>query len=270
MLPILRILPVGGVILAIVILLLALIPPGASHVSPPTAVIARGPLLDRDTHPEWRQFLILAAFQRADELSRLRELPDTPVITVPPMVEEPTAPAPTEAAEPAAAEAAATNKVEPVVAPAEKPKDVPNIIAGLPVNRGAADPDADDVTGSIEETPGATIPVDIGEASSTELPVAMPEEKPPVVRTPERTKPPRESRRKAHRHAHRAKVQARPAPPPRRLSFFEILFGPFVAQTPREHGAPEHGANDNRAQYDYRTQYYEAANTVAQVSAARR
>ena len=79
MLPILRILPVGGVLLAILILVLALSPPDGSR-SPMAAAIApaRGALVDRDRHPEVRQFLILAALKRADELNRLRELPDTP------------------------------------------------------------------------------------------------------------------------------------------------------------------------------------------------
>src|SRR5437763_10788636 len=78
MLPILRILPVGGVLLAILILVLALSPPDGSR-SPLTAAIvpARGALVDRDRHPEVRQFLIHAALKRADELSRLRDLPDT-------------------------------------------------------------------------------------------------------------------------------------------------------------------------------------------------
>ena len=40
---------------------------------------ARGALVDRDRHPEVRQFLILAALKRASELSRLRDLPDLPV-----------------------------------------------------------------------------------------------------------------------------------------------------------------------------------------------
>src|SRR5215470_16560678 len=83
MLPILRILPVGGVVLAILILVLALGPPDGfrSPLTSSTIAPARGALVDRERHPEVRQFLILAALKRADELNRLRELPDTPTRT---------------------------------------------------------------------------------------------------------------------------------------------------------------------------------------------
>src|SRR6185437_12633533 len=84
MLPILRILPVGGVLLAIFILILALSPPDGSRAPLNSAMApARGALVDRNRHPEVRQFLILAALKRADELNRLRELPDTPTRTEP-------------------------------------------------------------------------------------------------------------------------------------------------------------------------------------------
>jgi hypothetical protein len=77
MLPILRVLPVGGVLLAILILVLALTPPDGSRgpLSSP-GVPARGVLSDRDRQAESRQFLIHAALKRADQLSRLRDLPD--------------------------------------------------------------------------------------------------------------------------------------------------------------------------------------------------
>lgn len=80
MLPFFRIIPVGGVLLAIMIVVLALEPPGGSHAAlTPAEMPARGALMRMNEHPEWRQFLILAAVHRADELSHLRELPDTPV-----------------------------------------------------------------------------------------------------------------------------------------------------------------------------------------------
>src|SRR3972149_4926218 len=79
MLPFFRIIPVGGVFLAIMIVVLAHEPPGGSHTAlTPAEMPARGALMRMNEHPEGRQFLILAAVRRSDELSRLRELPDTP------------------------------------------------------------------------------------------------------------------------------------------------------------------------------------------------
>ncbi len=143
MLPILRVIPVGGVLLAIAILLLALNPPGdpRGHLTG-----AGGALIAREQHPEWPQFLLLAAARRAVELNRLRELPDTTVRSVPP-------PAPPQAEQPPA-------------------------VAAVPASRNDADPE--DVTGTIPQ-PAASIPVDIGESSSAELPVIPHEEKPPVI-----------------------------------------------------------------------------------------
>src|SRR5665647_643877 len=213
MLPILRIIPVGGVFLAIVILVLSLSPPGGSRPGMPRALLAaRGPLIEKDEHPEWRQMLILAAVRRADEVSRLRELPDTTfVIEIP----------------------QDTNKDTNKDADTEKDAGkVAGKIAGLPIDRNDADPE--DVTGSINEMPGATIPIDIGETSSTELPMKTPEESPPVIKTPERAKPPRESRRKNRYHASRTAAVAAAAktkvPPP--FNLLEIIFGSFQGKTP--------------------------------------
>src|SRR5262249_53209756 len=126
MLPILRILPVGGVLLAIFILVLALSPPDGPRAPLNTAMgPARGALVDVGYHPETRQFLIGAAIKRADELNRLRELPDTPTRTA--------APAP--AIEPAPAEPAA-----------KEPK-----VAVLPADRTESDPEPEEPVAT--ETP---------------------------------------------------------------------------------------------------------------------
>jgi len=157
MLPILRIIPVGGVFLAIMILVLALSPPGGLNPALTIAALpARGPLMQLGEHPEWRQFLILSAIRRADELNRLRDLPD-------------------------------------------------------------------DETGSITEIPSATIPIEIGEQSSTELPVTAPRENPPVITTPERAKVPNEIRKRGVHRARRAKALAK-TNPPAPVDPFEALF----------------------------------------------
>lgn len=84
MLPIFRIIPVGGVFLAVAILLLALHPPRGIAPLSPTLLAAHGPLVDRDEHPELRQFLILAALDRADAVERLRVIPETHIPPAPP------------------------------------------------------------------------------------------------------------------------------------------------------------------------------------------
>src|SRR5665213_284364 len=195
MLPNLRLVPVGGVFIAIVILVLDLVleRPGApresiAQIDPP----ARGVLMASADHPEWRQFLALAAFQRADELERLRELPDSP----PPLPK------------------AKDDDGLQVVALADKLPDL----------------DPDDVTGSIAVNPSMALPVDIGEASSTELPIAAAPEQPPVIKTPQREKPDHQSQRKA---VHRAKLPAKPAEP----DLFSALFG-NKAQQPQARPAP--------------------------------
>jgi hypothetical protein len=179
MLPVLRILPVGGVLLAILVLVLALSPPDASR-SPLAAAIApaRGALVDRDRHPEVRQFLILAALKRDKELKSLRELPDTPT------------------------------------------RSESTQVAGLPSNRSDTDPDE---TGTITETPGVTIPVEIGEPSSTELPISLQGESTPEVKNPERTKPQSENRRRVVHRTRHPKTMADATQ--RQFDLLEVLFG---------------------------------------------
>jgi hypothetical protein len=181
MLPILRILPVGGVLLAILILVLALSPPDGSRAPLSSTIVpGRGALVDRDRHPEVRQFLIYAALKRANELNRLRELPDTPA----------------------------------------RSDDARSKLAGLPGGRSDTDPEE---TSSLNETPGVSIPVEIGEPSSTELPVPLPQDDAPAIKKPEQSKPPRETRRRAHRVRH-SKVTAS-ATQSQPFNLFEILFG---------------------------------------------
>jgi hypothetical protein len=239
MLPILRILPVGGVLLATLILLLALAPGGVRRALPDSTLEARGPLIDRDSHPEWRQFLMQAALQRADELNHLRDLPDTPNGR-----DAPETPGQTEIVIPLPAPVTHTEEVAPqqpaadAIPTAPKPataidaQDASQVIAALPTDRSDTDTENDDVTGTITELPGATIPIDIGETSSTELPVVLPEERPPVIRTPQRAKPPRESRRKPVHRTRRAKAAPKvaPKPQPPQVNLFEVLFGGFTEQ----------------------------------------
>lgn len=240
MLPILRIVPVGGVLLAIMILVLALSPPGGSRRELPlTTVSARGALMKLGEHPEWRQFLMQAALQRADELSRLRDLPETPVrgdnsqTTAAPGNEAIAVPA-TEV------EGLADVKVEaPIADKAPEPAGkAPDKIAGLPTARPDADPEPEDVTGTISETP-ASIPVELGETSSTELYVAPRENKPRVIKPPKRVQAPKQRRPKAVHQVRRAKSRpaaakphnwraaAKPAKPQAAAppTFFEALFG---------------------------------------------
>ena len=187
MLPILRILPVGGLLLAILILVLALSPPDGSRAPLTSAMVpSRGALLDRERQAEVRQFLIHAALKRADELNRLRELPDSP---------------------------ARSDNGQPTV-------------ASLPGDRSEADPEE---PASINEAPVVSIPVEIGEPSSAELPIAALEES--AAKKPEpAAKLQRETRRRIHR-IRRVRAPANPTPP-RPFNFLEALFGGPQHQQP--------------------------------------
>jgi hypothetical protein len=155
--PILRVLPVGGVLLAILILVLALTPPDGSRVplSSP-GVPARGALSDRDRQAETRQFLIHAALKRADQLSRLRNLPDTPAHSEEPQPE----------------------------------------LAGLPAERGDADPEeSSSVNETLATTPieigGPSTEVPIPSPQDTPLTVNRPEQSKAQQETRRRAQRPR-------------------------------------------------------------------------------
>jgi hypothetical protein len=253
MLPILRILPVGGVLLAIFILFLALNPPDGPRLPLNTAMApARGALVDVSHHPETRQFLIMAALKRADELNRLRELPDTPTRTAPRPVE------------PAAIEPAPT---EPV---AEEPT-----IAGLPADRSESDPDPDEPAAT--ETPKVSIPVETGEVSAPDLPVAPQETnstegKPEPAKeevneqakdqtkdqakdqikdqakdqTKAQTKPQRDVRRRVAHRPRRAKVASVPQRP---FNLLEALFGGPHYRYPQIPGTQQAAQSQYQARY---------------------
>jgi hypothetical protein len=190
MLPILGILPVGGLLLAILILVLALSPPDGSRAPLSSAIVpSRSALLDRERQAEVRQFLIHAALKRADELNRLRELPDTP---------------------------------------ARRFDNEHSTVASLPGDRSEADPEQ---PASITEAPVVSIPVEIGEPSSAELPLAAGDESAPATK---KVEPAAKSQRESYRRIHRIRRVRAPAypTPPRPFNFLEALFGGPPRQQP--------------------------------------
>lgn len=313
MLPILRIIPVGGVCIAVLIVVLALSPPREPRqgVAPEVAWM-RGPLLDRHDHPEWPQWLVQAAYRRAGEVLKLRDLPDAPTraapmplppekpaavaakapvalpaatpaeaAAAPELVAPPAAPAakidaavtppaplapepvtqtaalapdidhvkppvaaapvatpvptvdaaktdaapaaPSVAAPAAPAAAAPSDTTVSVPLPMPAPRANPARIAVLPTERSAAEPDREEITGTISASSEATIPVEIGETSSTELPIVLPPERPPILRTIERE---RSSHRRTPPRARSAAKPAKPAAAPAAsdVNLFEALF----------------------------------------------
>src|SRR5262245_50414631 len=219
MLPILRIIPVGGVLLAIFILVLALSPPDGPRAPLNTTMApARGALVDVGHHPETRQFLIQAAIKRADELNRLRELPDTPTRTAP------AAPA------------------------AEEPK-----IAVLPADRIESDPEPEQPAAT--ETPNVRIPVETGEMSAPDLPVA-PQQTNSTNGKPEQAKEqtrseakpqPRDIRRRVANRPRRARATT--SVPQRPLNLFEALFSGQQNRNPQTPGTQQTAQGQYQAQY---------------------
>jgi hypothetical protein len=139
----------------------------------------------------------------------------------------------------------------PVAAPPEvsmgPPPDVAQEeqkIAGLPAERTDSDPE--DVTGTIgEQKSAATLPIDIGETSSTELP-PLPEERPAEIRTP-RLKSHNVAKNKKKvtrvrgakgRVAKRARPRvAKAAQPAKQVAPANIFDAMFSGPAPRQNGA---------------------------------
>ena len=167
-LPILRTTLLGSVFVTLALLAgFALHEPARPHLTHVVAP-ARGPLIETNEHPEWKQFLVQAAFRRADELERLRDLPASPMII--------------EAAiEPAVIEA---ENVDVTLAPENADAPAAQVAALAPER----DPEVmEDITASIDEKPAGMMPVEIGASSSAELPLTE-QEVLPQVRQPETLK----------------------------------------------------------------------------------
>jgi len=297
MVPWLRILPIGGVSAAVLILVLAQTPPHQPRqgVSPELA-LARGPLIDRNEHPEWPQFLVQAAYRRAGEILKLRDLPNAPMLSAPvalpperPVVavEPPPSAPPPDSGVQSAAKAlnaappqskvaaapppqpapmqtatlstdvddmkAAATPAPPSVAAAEGPAEIliatplptpapaETRVAVLPQERPSIDPE---VTGTINASADVTtIPVDIGESSSDELPVVLPPERPPIRHIIERARSSHlVPRKRAPRRARAAvKPKAARVQPASETNLFEALFDP-ARNDPRAPAAQRRGS----------------------------
>jgi hypothetical protein len=88
-------------------------------------------------------------------------------------------------------------------------------VAALPDNRPDSDPD--DATGTINETPPVSIPVESGEPPTAGLTEGTPDEGRPAVKTPEPAKP-------RHRNVHRARRTRAPGTPAQQYGLFDFLF----------------------------------------------
>jgi hypothetical protein len=181
----------AGGVLAILALLAGFVVPAPSTLARPLPP-ARGPLIEATQHPEWKQFLVQAAYRRADQLGRLRALPNAPTIVPVPI------------------------PIKPVQ------------VAELPPPQ--ADIAAEDVTGAIDDTSPGSMPIDIGEASATELPIQQNELPMPVER-PETLKHNQSQRRTPARHIGK---RVTPAPAKPEPDFLTRLFGGDSAPTPQK------------------------------------
>ena len=216
-LPLFRTILVGGVL--VMLALLAGFATSGRATSAKAVAPARGPLIDVAEHPEWKQFLIHAAYQRSDEVDRLKDLPGTPTIVPAPLIEEPPPATPSE-----------LPAVEQV-----PPQSEPEMLAALsPVLDDSlpAEP-----ASSAEASP-ADLPIDIGEASATELPITI-QDLPVPIERPQSLKRLNETHRTVkpakRRHAKAQRPAAPKSQPTPQPDFFSSLFGNSQASASPSH-----------------------------------
>ncbi|MGA7971291.1 MAG: hypothetical protein WCA36_00660 [Pseudolabrys sp.] len=139
------------------------------------------------------------------------------------------APAPEKAESAAAHETTGSRITSDLPSPATPPAPQAAKVAVLTTQQTGQQ--SDDITGSIEQSPehGSTIPVGIGEASSTEIEVMMPRERPPVLREFDLRRANQseiEHRRHAVHRSARAK-RKKTDNAPEQFNFFALLFAPL-------------------------------------------
>jgi hypothetical protein len=123
------------------------------------------------------------------------------------------------------------------------PEPRPTQVAALPLERRpATEPVSEDEAGPVADSSSATIPVDIGEASSTELPIVLPRERPAIPRVRRRAQERRHvepHRRAKARTKHKPKLP-RNEQPASQVNLFEQLFEnhPTVAAAKSSGGKP--------------------------------
>lgn len=214
-LPLFRMSIAGGVLVALALLagFAAPIPVSSPRPAPP----ARGPLLNAAEHPEWKLFLVQAAYQRSDEIERLKELPDTPTIVPAPIIK------PQPQAAPMISDTADSEselRIEQTSTDTTPSADVA-ALAPLP------DEMTTDPTGSIDSEPGE-LQIDIGEASATELPITI-QDLPLPIQRPQTLKRLNETHRTTkpakRRHAKAQRQTTQQNQPAQQPDFFGSLFG---------------------------------------------